>query len=89
MGERVTSFWFEQSVVTPTGQLPSIRLPPTSAMYSSLTKLNVDVGSFDECLTILDGRFETLSDCSIFIPSIDSCSADLGQMVSVVLLARL
>ena len=57
LGERLIAFSFEQSVVTQTSQLPSIRLPPTSAMYSSLTKLNVDVGSFDECLTILRRPF--------------------------------
>ena len=59
-------------------------LPSGSVMYSSLTKLNVHIESFDECLAILDGRFDSLSDCSIFIPSIDSLSTGLDRMVSVV-----
>ena len=89
LAERVTSFSFEQSVVIETGQLPVIHLPSSSVMYSSLTKLNVDVESFGECLAILDGRFESLSDCSIYIGSIGKCSADLNHRVSVVVsLAR-
>ena len=90
LGERVTSFSFEQSAVTERGLLAPVHLPSSSIMYSSLTKLNVHIESFDECLAILDGRFESLSDCSIYIPDIGKCSADVDRLVSVVVsLARL
>ena len=90
LAERVTSFSFEQSVVTERGLLAPVHQPSSSVMYSSLTKLNVHIESFDECLAILDGRFESLSDCSIYIPSISNFSADLNHRVSVVVsLARL
>ena len=79
----MTSFYVDSIAFIETGQLPSIRLPPTSAMYSSLTKLVVNVNSFDECSTLLDGRFESLSDFAINIDCIDGYSDGLDQMVSV------
>ena len=84
LAKKLTSFTFELGEVIETGQLPSIDLPLASRMYSSLTKLVVNVNSFDECLTLLDGRFESLSDFAIHVPSIDDDDDDeLDQMVSV------
>ncbi|CAF4505026.1 unnamed protein product, partial [Rotaria sp. Silwood2] len=37
------------------------KLPSTSCMSSTLTKLKIDVNTFDDCLYLLDGRFEYLS----------------------------
>ena len=82
LAKNVTSFFVDSIAFIETGQLRSIRLPPTSALYSSLTKLVVNVNSFDECLTLLDGRFESLSDFAINIDCIDGYSDGLDQMVS-------
>ena len=50
-------------------------LPHRSCTSSTLTKLNVFVHSFDDCLYLLDGRFESLSTLIIEITGgVDSMS---------------
>ena len=43
---------------------------PTSVSYPTLTKLNIRVYSFNECLRVLDGRFESLSTFSVYVTRI-------------------
>jgi hypothetical protein len=36
-------------------------MPLTSCVSSTLTKLTIDINTFDDCLYLLDGRLDSLS----------------------------
>ena len=50
---------------------------------SSLTKLNIGVYTFDDCLYLLDGRFEHLSTLIISIMKIEGSSSNVDNTVCI------
>lgn len=52
-------------------------------LSSNLTKLKINVGTFLGCLTLLDGRLNSLSTLIINILAIDSQGFDVEQRVSI------
>ncbi|CAF3352350.1 unnamed protein product [Rotaria sp. Silwood2] len=60
------------------------KLPSTSCMSSTLTKLKIDVNTFDDCLYLLDGRFEYLSTLIVDIVKISISRSKIDNTVSIV-----
>jgi len=60
------------------------KLPSTSYMSSILTKLKINVKTFDDCLYLLDGRLDTLSKLIIHVKRISHTSRILDNTVSVI-----
>ncbi len=58
-------------------------LPKTSCVSSTLTKLNINVNTFDDCLYLLDGRLESLSTLIIDIDEITESSLNKDNTVSI------
>jgi len=58
-------------------------LPTTSCVSSTLTKLNIYVHAFDDCLYLLDGRLEYLSTLIIDIATITVSSLNKDNTVSI------
>jgi hypothetical protein len=58
-------------------------LPTASCVSSTLTKLTINVNSFDDCLYLLDGRLECLSTLIIDITKITDSSLNKDNTVSI------
>ena len=54
----------------------------SSTISSSLKKLDIKLNTFEECLFIFDGRFPSLSHCSVYINKIFSTLVSLDNRVS-------
>jgi hypothetical protein len=54
----------------------------SSTICSSLTKLNIELNTFEECLFLFDGRFPSLSHCLVYINKIFSTSSSIDNRVS-------
>jgi len=63
--------------------IPIFNLPTTSCVSSTLTKLTINVNSFDDCLYLLDGRLEYLSTLIIDIATITDSSSNKDNTVSI------
>ena len=66
----VTDLTYVHWVIRHTPTPPTLFPSSSSCTYPALTKLNIHVYSFDECLRLLDGRFESLSDFSVYVTRI-------------------
>ena len=79
MTDLTYAHWVTNNTPTPPTLLPSL----TSCTYPALTKLDIRVYSFDECLRLLDGRVESLSAYSLYVTRIIMRrTADLDCTVS-------
>jgi hypothetical protein len=58
-------------------------LPSTGCTSAYLTKLDIRVNTFDDCLYLLDGRLECLSTLIIVISKIFSSSSNIVNTVSI------
>jgi len=61
--------------------LSIFHMPLTSRVSSTLTKLNIGINTFDDCLYLLDGRLDSLS---ILIINIFKISAPLSNIDNTV-----
>jgi hypothetical protein len=55
-----------------------------NCMSSTLTKLKINVKTFDDCLYLLDGRLDTLSKLIIHVKRISHTSRIIDNTVSVI-----
>ena len=60
--------------------------PSTSCTSSTLAKLKVNVATFDDCLYILDGRFDCLSTLIIDIEKIRPLLSNIDTTVKIFLI---
>ena len=58
----------------------------TNRVSSTLTKLKINVKTFDDCLYLLDGRFNCLSTLIIDIQKIRPLLANIDNMVKILLI---
>jgi len=58
-------------------------VPSTTFSSSILTQLCINVSSFDDCLSLLDGRLKQLSTLIVRIPYITDCSSIVENTVSL------
>ncbi|CAF1069315.1 unnamed protein product [Rotaria sordida] len=70
--KRLTDLTYSQWFCSGNSLISMYNLPSTSCVCSTLTKLNIDVNHFDDCLYFLDGRFDSLSTLIIYIETISS-----------------
>ena len=73
---------FNQWFIDQTRTISIAHLPSTSCVSLILTKLNMSVNTFNDCLFLLDGRFPSLSIFMIDIADIDDESFNIDQTVS-------
>ncbi|CAF3939230.1 unnamed protein product [Rotaria sp. Silwood1] len=67
-------------------QISIFHMPSTSCVSSTLSKLNMNVNTFDDCLYLLDGRLDSLS---ILIINIRKISAPLSNIDNTKRLCKL
>ena len=58
----------------------------TNCVSSTLTKLKIDVNTLDDCLYILDGRFDCLSTLIIDIEKIRPLLSNIDTTVKILLI---
>ncbi len=58
-------------------------IPIRNCICSILTKLTINVATFDDCLYLLDGRFNRLSTLIIDIEKISISIMDIDNMVKI------
>ena len=58
------------------------KLPKTSCVSSTLTKLEIRINTFDDCLYLLDGRLEFLSTLIVDIGKISISRSNIDNTVS-------
>ena len=76
-------FTYDHWVTNCSPTYPTIFPLPSSRTNHTLTNLNIRVYSFDECLRLLDGRFDSLSTYSVYVTRILMLrTADLDCTVS-------
>ena len=59
-------------------------LESTDYISSTLGNLKINVGTFDDCLVLLDGRFESLSTFIVNVSSIRNSIIDVDRAVSTI-----
>lgn len=64
---------------------PIFLVEPERNISSTFLKLKINVGSFVDCLCVLDGRFECLSTLSIKVWQILGPVVDIGGRVRIIL----
>ena len=81
--EYLVEFTFRQSILFENENENLIISQFSSTTCFSLTKLNIDLNTFEECLFIFDGLFPSLSHCSIYVDQIfSSTSSSIDNRVS-------
>ncbi|CAF1478481.1 unnamed protein product [Adineta steineri] len=76
-------FTFHQSNKNNYQHLFIDHLSSTNPICSTLTKLNIEVNTFDDCLALLDGRFPSLSHFLVYIKNISSTSSDIDKITKL------
>ncbi|CAF4894152.1 unnamed protein product [Rotaria socialis] len=61
-------------------QISFSNLPSTNCVSSTLTKLKINVNTFDDCLYLLDGRLQHLSIMIIDIDEISDSSSNIDNI---------
>ncbi len=74
---------FSQRVLSDHSMISISNLPTTSCVSSTLTKLNIMVNAFDDCLYLLDGRLESLSTLVIEIWAITDSLSNKDNTVNI------
>ncbi len=81
--KRLCDLIFNQRILDKKLLVSIFNLPTTSCISSTLTKLNIHVNTFDDCLYLLDGRLECLSTLIIDIHTITKSSLNKHNTVSI------
>ncbi len=85
LGEKLMTLDFHDSEVCQ----PSLSfhdLPTNTCHSSTLLCLNISVSTFDDCLTLLDGRLPQLSNFRVIIRNIDQSSLSIDNTVSTLII---
>ncbi|CAF3311526.1 unnamed protein product [Rotaria sp. Silwood2] len=85
-GKRLTDLTFSQWFCCEGSHISIFHMPSTSCVSSTVTKLNIEVNTFDDCLYLLDERLDSLS---ILIISIIRISAPLSNIDNIRQLSKL
>jgi hypothetical protein len=80
-GKRLTDLNFSQWICHKRSQISIFHMPSTSCVSSTLTKLNIDVNTFDDCLYLLDGGLDSLSILIINILTISDPLSNIDNTV--------
>ncbi|CAF3287223.1 unnamed protein product [Rotaria sp. Silwood2] len=75
LGKCLIDLTFSQWFLNRAFEIPTLNITSTSCVSSTLTKLNIEVNTFDNCLYLLDGRLQCLSTFIINIFEIFDSSA--------------
>ncbi|CAF3726964.1 unnamed protein product [Adineta steineri] len=76
-------FTFHQSIKNNHQCLFIDHLSSTNPICSTLTKLDIQVNTFDDCLSLLDGRFPSLSHFLVYVNYIPSTSSDIDKITQL------
>ncbi|CAF4786337.1 unnamed protein product, partial [Rotaria sp. Silwood2] len=79
LGECLIDLTFSQWFPNRDFEIPTLNITSTSCVSSILTKLNIEVNTFDDCLYLLDGHFQCLSTLIINIFEIFDSSANIDN----------
>ncbi|CAF4645556.1 unnamed protein product, partial [Rotaria sp. Silwood2] len=79
LGEYLIDLTFSQWFPNRDFEIPTLNITSTSCVSSTLTKLNIEVNTFDDCLYLLDGRLQCLSTFIIEIFEIFYSSANINN----------
>jgi hypothetical protein len=79
--KRLCDLTFNQCIFDKNLLVSIFNLPTTSCVSSTLTKLNINVNTFDDCLYLLHGRLENLSTLIIDISEINESSLNKDNTV--------
>ncbi|CAF1086880.1 unnamed protein product [Rotaria sordida] len=79
IGKCVTDLTFSQWLCCKHTWISIFHLPSTSCVSSTLTKLNINVNTFDDCLYLLDGHLDSLSTIIINIRKISPPLLDIDN----------
>lgn len=83
IGEYLTDLTFSQSWSDERITFSFFNVISTSCVSSSLTKLVINLQTFDDCLYLLDGRLKHLSILIISMMKIDNSSSNIDNTVSI------
>jgi hypothetical protein len=83
IGKRLTDLTFSQWFCRKNSLISIFHMPSTSCVSSTLTKLNSDVNTFDDCLYLLDGRLDYLSALIINIFKISAPLSNIDNTVKI------
>jgi hypothetical protein len=81
--ERLCDLTFNQCILNKNLRVSIFNLPTTSCVSSTLTKLNINVNTFDDCLYLLDGRLECFSTLIVDISAITESSLNKDNTDSI------
>ncbi|CAF1260334.1 unnamed protein product, partial [Adineta steineri] len=76
-------FTFHQSIKNNHQCLFIDHLSSTNPICSTLTKLDIEINTFDDCLSLLDGRFPSLSHFLVYVNYISSISSDIDKITKL------
>ncbi|CAF1127937.1 unnamed protein product [Rotaria sordida] len=79
IGKCVTDLTFSQWLCYKHTWISIFHLPSTSCVSSTLTKLNINVNTFDDCLYLLDDHLDSLSSIIINIRKISAPLLDIDN----------
>ncbi|CAF1320300.1 unnamed protein product [Rotaria sordida] len=79
IGKCITNLTFSQWFYYKDSGISIFHLSSTSCVSSTLTKLNIDVNTFDDCLYLLDGHLDSLSTMIIDIFQISAPLLDIDN----------
>ncbi|CAF4193943.1 unnamed protein product [Rotaria sordida] len=83
IGKCVTDLTFSQWLCYKHTWISIFHLPSTSCVSSTLTKLNINVNTFDDCLYLLDDHLDSLSSIIINIRKISAPLLDIDNTVRI------
>jgi len=83
MGKCLTDLTFSHWFPSKELSISIFHMSSTSCVSSTLRKLNIDVNTFDDCLYLLDGRFDSLSTLIVTIVKISSSLSNIDNTVRI------
>lgn len=86
MGKCLTDLTFRQWFPNKSESISIFHMPSTSCVSSTLRKLNIEVNTFDDCLYLLDGCFDSLSTLIINIAKISGSLSNIANTVRIFLI---
>jgi len=83
MGKCLTDLTFSHWFPSKELSISIFHMPLTSCVSSTLRKLNIVVNTFDDCLYLLDGRFDSLSTLIVTIVKISGSLSNIDNTVRI------